>query len=195
MRVDVEAVAGDLRRLLVLGELAREALAHRPRPARRRATCSLRPPGAGAPRCPAPSGSRRWRRPGLPSSARSPSWPALSVSSNAACTCSGGCTLCTLTLTTTMPVFRRSSWVWTDLHQVGGDRVALLVRAPSRSCSCRRSRAPPTRRPASPPSSGSRFSNRKARASFSRYCTVKRMSTMFSSCGQHRRVAQAGRLR
>ncbi len=30
--------------------------------------------------------------------------------------------------------------------------------------------------------SGSRFSNRKARASFSRYCTVKRMSTMFSSC-------------
>ena len=31
-------------------------------------------------------------------------------------------------------------------------------------------------------SSGSRFSNRKARASFSRYCTVKRMSTMFSSC-------------
>ena len=30
-------------------------------------------------------------------------------------------------------------------------------------------------------SSGSRFSNRKARASFSRYWTVKRMSTMFSS--------------
>ena len=77
-------------------------------------------------------------------------------------------------------------------------------RAPSRSWSCPRSRAPPTRQRASPRLSGSRLLKRKSRAavglgwpgtSFSRYCTVKRMSTMFSSLREHRRVFQARRLR
>ena len=125
-------------------------------------------------------GISRWRRPGPPSSARSPSWPALSVSSNAACTCSGGCTLCTLTLTIRMPVFSRSSWAWIDLTRSLGDGVALLVQR--RSILLR-----PT---ISRTGLGGLHHGRLGVAvleqvgarSLRRYCTVKRMSTMFSSC-------------
>ena len=80
-----------------------------------------------------------------------------------------------------MPAFSRSSCAWIDLTS----SVAIASRC---SYSTESMLLLPTiSRTAdsaaiTTASSGSLFSNRKARASFRRYCTVKRMSTMFSSC-------------
>ena len=81
-----------------------------------------------------------------------------------------------------MPVFSRSSCTCTDLSR-SRPAIGRAARYSTESTLLR----PTISRTAdslacTTASSGLRFSNRKARASFSRYCTVKRMSTMFSSC-------------